>query len=126
MATRTLGAKESTMIIGVDYSTKFIDLAYRGEDMWTNTRMVINKDAGITKGFLEKLYGELKIFNAKVQAVYIEQPWMNAGRFGGNPKTSMQMVAVATIVQMQSIMLGYRVEWAPVVRWRSKVFGKGR
>ena len=113
------------IIVGVDYSTKAIDLAFKGDDFWNNRRLIIGKD-GIDKKFLETLRGELGAFTYAVKAVYIEKPWMNVGFGNSNPKTTMQMVAVATIVQMTGIMLGYRIEWAPVVSWRSKVFGKGK
>lgn len=111
------------MIIGVDYSTKAIDLAQHHEGGWRHTKLLVN---GFGVEFLQQLTVLLAAYAqwggpTEERIVYVEQPWMRT-----NAATSMLMVKVATAVEVTAKLAGYRVEWAHVTSWRSKVFGKGK
>jgi len=114
------------VIVGCDYSTKAVDLAYLhplDEGVWYHKKIAVN---GLDKECLDAINYELEFAMEGFALVdhpviYIEQPW---SRY--NQATAMQMVKVATAVEVLGKLAGYRVEWAHVASWRSAVFGKGK
>lgn len=116
------------MIVGCDYSTKAIDLAQNGPHGWRHVKLQINS---FSLEFLDELQRLLTTWASWKEpseelVIYIEQPWIAVGGKTMNPGTTMLMVKSATAVQVLAILCGFRVEWAHVTAWRSKVFGKGK
>lgn len=107
------------MIIGCDYSTKFIDLAF-DDGGWMHFRIKVDQE-------LEVLLEELKsIFEKQWEGssslhLYIERPW---ARY--NVATGMSLQRISTIVDVVATQCGYYTHWVAIQSWRSKVFGKGK
>lgn len=104
------------MILGCDYSTKFVNLGWFNQG-WHYPRTKVAEDLG------EFLY-DLKLLLPDPWEdghLYIERPWS-----GYNQWTGMQMQRVATIVDVVATQAGYETHWVAIATWRSKLFGKGK
>lgn len=112
-------AKHMT-ILGCDYSTKYVNLAWKEEAEWQYPRIAVDGDLG---QFLFDLKHELPahISREKFGQLYIERPW---SRY--NPGTAMQLQRIATIVDVVATQAGYETHWVAIAEWRSKIFGKGK
>lgn len=105
------------MIIGCDYSTKFVHLAWKTIS-WEFPRITVEEDLG------EFLYGLNEMIpypHGGDGRLYIERPW---SRY--NPGTAMALQRIATIVDVVATQAGYETHWIPIAAWRSKIFGKGK
>jgi hypothetical protein len=108
------------IVVGCDYSTKFIHLAWNINN-WEWKRVPVNPDL---LSFIETVGSELPSCKWKVgdtAKLYIERPW---SRY--NPQTALQLQRIATIVDVVATQAGYETIWVPIAHWRSTLFGKGR
>lgn len=105
------------MIVGCDYSTKFIHLAwYEPIDGWQVPRIAVDPDLG---QFLYDL--EVALPDPVGGKLILERPW-----FRYNAQTAMLMQRVSTIVDVVATQKGFETHWVPIATWRSKIFGKGK
>lgn len=105
------------MILGCDYSTKFIHLAWE-TTFWEYLRITVEDDLG---EFLWNLKDKIPYPHGGEGHLYIERPW---SRY--NPGTAMALQRIATIVDVVATQAGYETHWIAIAAWRSKLFGKGK
>ena len=101
------------MIIGVDYSTKYVHFGWL-PNQWRKLRVdedLLAFTQGIANMLPEHEDGHL----------YLERPW---ARY--NAWTGMQMQRIATIIDVVATQQGWNVHWTTIAAWRSKLWGKGK
>jgi len=104
------------MIVGIDYSTKYVHLAWNLGG-WNYPRIKVEEDLG---EFLFNLNDILPSLLEEDGHIYIERPW---ARY--NVQTGMLMQRIATVVDVVATQAGYETHWVAIAAWRSLIFGKG-
>lgn len=107
------------MIVGCDYSTKLVHLAWeitkKGTKKGWYTAEVDPNQLSILESHIRQLAKDGAV------ALYLEKPWTR-----NNMWTGMQMVRIATIVETLAKLSDIEVHLVSPSHWRSEIFGKGK
>lgn len=121
MTTLPAVAEGPPLIAGIDYSTKFLDVArVRGRKLVEVTNHPLGVDVAAQVGVISRLV--IDLHDQGVAIIVMETPWMREGRGMG---TAMDLHKIPTRVETLAAAAGIKVAFVPVNSWHKVVLGDG-
>lgn len=115
--------------LGIDYSISTVYLAIVGEGkVWHTASIKVPSNAYADDRYeffkhLKTFFDDAREAYCAQEFVYLEKPWVNNSR---NSYTGLQMVRMATYIEIALISLKYEPCFVMPDVWRKAVYGKAR
>lgn len=109
--------------IGVDFSSTTVYLACANNQKVLATASINIESLAWAFPMLKNILHTYHEDNKTNKVVYVEQPWVNAAR---NPKTAMQMMRTATIIELAIVESYLLSEFVHPMTWRKELYGSAK